>query len=468
MSMKISNIKGWKDIYSFTLIQTIKNKTFLVSFIILIVLGLISMPLVNLITSSGDDFDSTKKNPIEQVYVLNESAVTDLDFSGVAEQETLKHIKFRSTDESYDDLLKRIDEKENTSVVLHITEESGVNYIELVRASKGDVSKAYLQMLGTEIQTCFELSKLEQSGITDEQYAMVKSEISTGVYQADEDGKEVVEEDTSISQNDYWFIYAVLFVVMMINVMSGSQVATSIVSDKSSKVVETLLISVKPLAIIVGKVLAMLTAVIGQMVCLIVVIVISAVCNTKVVAGGMLGETVSGVDTTTMLSQYLNANILHNFNFINIILCLIVIGLGLILYGTFAGLAGATVSRLEEASEGLTLFSFVNIIGAYIGMGAASSLVEVGENAFVTFALICPISSPFILPGAVLLGKCNVGLIAIAILCQVIFISLLFRFVARVYEVLILHNGNRIGLKELFALSKSMKKNQKSVKIAQK
>ena len=47
----------------------------------------------------------------------------------------------------------------------------------------------------------------------------------------------------------------------MITIMASSKIATSIVMEKSSKVIEQLLISVKPLAIVVGKTLATLVAV---------------------------------------------------------------------------------------------------------------------------------------------------------------------------------------------------------------
>ena len=70
-------------------------------------------------------------------------------------------------------------------------------------------------------------------------------------------------------------MYALVFIGMMICMMTGSQVATSVVVEKSSKVVEYLLTTIKPLAIIVGKVLAMLCVVVTEIVGLIVVFAVS-------------------------------------------------------------------------------------------------------------------------------------------------------------------------------------------------
>ena len=85
---------------------------------------------------------------------------------------------------------------------------------------------------------------------------------------------------------------------------------------------------------------------------------------------------------------------------------------------------------------------------------ASGALMGNGVNTFVVFALLFPLSSPFILPGAILVGKASLLIIGIAIVLQGASIALLFRFVAKVYETLILHNGNTIKLKQLFQISK--------------
>ena len=79
------------------------------------------------------------------------------------------------------------------------------------------------------------------------------------------------------------------------------------------------------------------------------------------------------------------------------------------------------------------------------------------DNAFVTFALIFPISSAFLLPAALLIGKANVITAVIAIVVLLLSIALMFQFVAKVYETLILHNGSRIKMKEVIAMAKQTK-----------
>ena len=130
--------------------------------------------------------------------------------------------------------------------------------------------------------------------------------------------------------------------------------------------------------------------------------------------------------------------------------------LGMIFYATLAGLAGATVSRMEELGEGLVMFSITILIGLYIGIGAAASLLNAGDNPFAIFAMLFPISSPFLIPGAIVIGRAQIWVIVVAFVLLVGLVSLLFWFVSRVYEALIVYNGNRIKVGQLLNISNQL------------
>lgn len=442
--MKKSNLAGWKDVFSFTLVQTLKSKAFLISYIILITLSLISMPLVNKIFNSGNE-DVNAPSPIKKVYVYNSTSLQDIDFSKLLPEVNMNHILFETASEEYDALSKEV-EKETTSVILTITEDSNMISLHFLKASKGPVKDTHIQTLGNALAKQFQLLRINALGITDEQNAMLNAKIGTTVSAANVDGEVILKEDTSISMAEYWFIYGILFFVLMANMLSSTQIASSIVTEKSTRVVEYLLITVKPLALMVGKIIAMLFATLFQMVSMVIALFVSNRITSVINPGNSSG----------MLEQFLPKDIFQNINIVNILLCFILVMLGMIFYATLAGLAGATVSRIEELNEGLTLFTITNLIGVYIGIGASGTLVGAGINPFVIFAFLFPLSSPFILPGAILIGKATLPLMGIAIVLELVFILLLFRFVAKVYETLILHNGNTIKMKELIRLSKTV------------
>lgn len=443
--MKMSNLTGWKDVFSFTLIQTLKSKAFIISYVILIAIMMVSMPLVRLLTSGGNS-DTNSPSPVKKVYVNNKTTLPYMDFKEVLKDEKLSDITFEPMKEDYAVVSSRIEEKEHDSVILTLNESKDQYSLKFVRATKGPIKESSLRLLSNSISKEFEAFKLNALKIQDEQLAILKAEVKTKVSMAEVNGAEVIKEDTSISNSEYWFIYGILFVVMMVNIMASTQIASSIVTEKSTRVLEYLLTSVRPLALMVGKILSMLTVVLLQITSMMIILFLSNKVSTLISSSN--GETV--------LSQYLPKNIFQSLNLTNILFCLILIVLGMIFYATLAGLAGACVSRIEEINEGLALFTFANLIGAYVGMGAAGVLMSSGINGFVIFSFLFPLSSVFLLPGAILIGKVSLPIVAGAIVIQLIFIMLLFKFVAKVYETLILHNGNTIKIKQLIKISKTV------------
>lgn len=443
--MKKINITGWKDVFTFTLIQTLKSKAFIISYIIFIVLAMVSMPIISRITSSGRS-DMNGPSPVKKVYVNNETTLPNMDFREGIKDQRMSNITFEAIQENYDVVASRIEDKERESIILTISESEGNYSLNFIKAGSGPVNEKSLQLIADSIAAQFDIYKMNTLGITDKQLKMIHSSVTTKVSMADANGTLIIKEDTHISSSEYWFIYGILFIVIVVNNLAGTQIASSILTEKSTRVIEYLLTSVKPLAIMVGKIMAMLAVVLLQLISVTVILIVS----------NKISGALSFSNGESLISHYIPKNIFQNLNIINMVFCLILIVLGMIFYDALAGLAGATVSRIEELNEGLMLFNFVNMIGSYVGIGAAIMLIGKGINGFVIFSFLFPLSSPFILPGAILIGKTSLPLAAAAIVLQVMFIILLFRFVAKVYEKLILHNGNKIKIKELIKLSKAV------------
>ena len=445
--MKKDNLRGWKDVFSFTLFQTLKSKTYIVTLIIMMVIAMVSMPLMNIFLLNGET-EGPEKSVVEKVYLYNMTLYRNLDFESEL-TEAYQHVVFEDTVGDAAALETKIQEEERNSVILYLVEDEQNCYIQFMRSADGDVTNYELQMLGQYVQNAYTKAKIKLLGLTEEQMTFFETGVVASSSIVDTESA-VVLEDTSITQMEYWFIYGMMFIVLMICVMASSQVASSIVQEKSSKVIEYLLTSIRPLAVIVGKVLAMLVVVMIQMIAL----VLAGFVSTK------LGTLITG-ESSNAITQFMTPEMLESLNFGNIVLGLVVAGAGLVLYATLAGLCGATASRMEEASESLSLLTILSLVGFYIGFGAAGTLMATGDNAFVTFALIFPLSSSFLLPAALLVGKANFWIALIAIVVLALSIVLMFKFVAKVYEGLILHNGSRLKFKEVLAIAK----NEKSKKV---
>ena len=445
--MKKDSVRGWKDVFTFTLTQTLKSKTYIVTLIIMIVSAMISMPLMNIFLKSNT-MKGSEKSAVEKVYFFNMTLCRTLDFESEF-PESYRHILFEDVSGDVKALETKIQEEEQNAVILILMEDENYCYIQFVRSPDGDVTSYELQLLGQYIENAYTKAKVELLGLTDEQMKFFETSVVSVSGMVDTESAMEIQ-DTSITQGEYWFIYGMMFLILMICTVASAQVASSIVQEKSSKVIEYLLTSVRPLAIIVGKVFAMLVVVMIQMVAL----VLAGFISTKI------GTMVTG-DNTNVITQYMTPEMLESLNFGNIVLGLITAGAGMVLYATLAGLCGATASRMEESGESLTLLTMTSLVGFYIGFGAASSLMAAGDNMFVTFALIFPVSSAFLLPAALLVGKAETWIALVAIAVLLLSVVLMFRFVAKVYEGLILHNGTRLKMKDVFAMAKSASKTKK-------
>ena len=446
--MKKDNLRGWKNVFSFTLVQTLKSKAYIVTLVIMMVLAMVSMPLMNTFLLNGVE-EGPEKSAVEKVYLYNMTLCRNLDFESEL-TEGYQHIVFENTVGDMTALETKIQEEETTSVILYLLEDEKNCYIHFMRSPDGDVTNYELQMLGQYVQNAYTKAKVKLLGLTEEQVTFFETSVVASSSIVDTENA-IVLEDTSITEGEYWFIYGMMFVVLMVCVMAASQVASSIVQEKSTRVIEYLLTSVRPLAIIVGKVFAMLVSVMIQLVALVLAAFISM----------KLGEAISG-EGNNVIAQFMTPEMLASLNFVNIVLGLIVAGAGMVFFSILAGLCGATASRMEDANESLSLLTILSLVGFYIGFGAAGTLMASGDNAFVTFALIFPLSSSFLLPAALLVGKAELWITLVAIVVLLLSIVLMFGFVAKVYEGLILHNGNRLKMKEVFDMAKDSKKQKEN------
>lgn len=439
--MKKNSCRGWKDVFSFTLTQTLKSKPYLIAMVLLFVFSVLSMPLLGLITKNPVE-EGVVKSSITKAYLSNQTPYTELAVS--AELATgYEGIVIEPLTESEEIVTKRLAEEEFSAVLIYITENEMQANIRLLKSPEGPVKNYELQTLGESVQRAYQKARMTALGVTEEQLAYLSVQVLPSAGVIDTKQAEVVE-DTSITSGEYWFVYILMFVIVMVSIMSSTQVASSIVVEKSSKVLEYILISVRPLAIIVGKVLAMLVATLLQMLMLILGLVIS-----NKISVGITGE------ENNVLSQYLSPEIMSNLKPGNVVIGLVVAGIGMVLYATLAGLCGATVSRMEEVNECLTVFTVTMMVGFYIGIMAAGDMMASGMTTFSTFALLFPLSSAFLLPGALLVGRVDLWILLLSVLILIISVMAMFAFVAKVYEGLILHNGKRIRMKELFTIFKN-------------
>lgn len=211
----------------------------------------------------------------------------------------------------------------------------------------------------------------------------------------------------------------IVFLLYMSITTYGTLVAQGIVEEKSSRVVEILLSTVRPWQLLLGKVIGLGLVGLAQ---LLIIAVVGLVMATST---GLL--TLSGVATSTLLwgvLWYL---------------------LGFFLYATvFAG-AGSLVSRQEDAQSVLTPVTMVLVIGFVVGLNLL--LQSPDGNATQILSLI-PLFSPILMPGRIAAGTIAPWEIIVAIVLTLAAVALFTWLGGKIYQNAVLRTGSRITLKD--------------------
>ena len=448
--MKSNELRGTGDVFRFTLIQTLKSKAYIVSVVLLLITAIFTAPVMQLVRGGAAGSKKVETSNIKKAYVCNELLFLldgGAEITNLSGDEVFSKVDFELTTESFDSLSKRLEEEnDSTSVIIHpYIGTQGVT-IEVVRLSGGDVKNDECAALADVLCKNLDQYKKTMSGLSEEELKILAYNYEVEVNYITPEGDLTDDADKGIGGGQFGVAYILMFVVSMVCIMASTQVATAVVTDKSSRVVELLLTSVRPMALLLGKILAMLVATIGQMIALVIAVAVS----NKIT--GVIFNTES-----TYLTSLIPKGVLSNLTVANAVVSLTLIALGLVFYATLAGLCGAMVSKMEELQESLKYFTTISIVGMYAAIAAIISMQKSATNVFVKFCELFPLTSPMTTPGARIIGVApmSYALIAIAILLVLDYFTL--RFAAGVYEGLITNMGNRITIKDLFAMARNKK-----------
>ncbi|MCL2020206.1 MAG: ABC transporter permease [Oscillospiraceae bacterium] len=449
---------GWKQVFKFTYFQMIKSKAYIVSTVVIAVcltlmaVGLNFLPGM-LSGSLGELFGSSDGEiNIKTLYISDRSGIEPaLDFGFLSEQ----GIKIIPITESE---IEQVTTEVNTSlepVALVEIKKSDYGYNILASRPEheaqitADDCHSVLNLMSGVVWA----SHLISIGVPENSLGEVGVSINSQVTIA---GEALRNEFAVMIMNTALPMLSALILFMFI-ILYGQLTAQSIAMEKTSRVMETLLTSVRPLAIILGKVLGMGLASLTQF---FVLAAGGAIVSVIVAPFGMLGQVFGMVEISI---DDANMQMIHGafdeafsgFNAMSLVWIVIVFILGFIFYSLIAGLFGATVSRSEDLQAAMQPMALIGVLGFYMAyIAPAFSIESDNVNIIQRISYYLPISSPFALPAVIISGEMSMGGIIVSLFVLAVFCLLMLMFVSRVYEAIIMHTGSRIKIGTLFKLAK--------------
>lgn len=232
--------------------------------------------------------------------------------------------------------------------------------------------------------------------------------------------------------SNYWYCYGLVMIIFMIIIMYGSMVATSVTQEKSNRTMEVLVTSVDANLLFFAKVLAGAVAALIQSAVMLGTVLISYKINQDK-WGGMLNMVLD-----------IPANVLVVFA---------LFGIGGFLFYTFIyGAMGALVSKTEDINKSAGGVQMVIMIVYFITL---ASLTDV-DGIMIKVTSFLPVSSYSAMFARVAMGSVNTWEIVVSFIILVASIVVVGIIGAKIYRMGTLRYGNPIKLSNAF---KSIKEN---------
>ena len=210
------------------------------------------------------------------------------------------------------------------------------------------------------------------------------------------------------------------------------QVSTSITTEKTSKIVETLVTYTKARNIVLGKTFGIGLAGLIQLLLIVLISVVSI--NTFV--------------DKNMLSAFLDLSTITPTLGITIVVYFI---LGYMEYALLYALTGSFVSNPEEVKSAATPASLIAVISFYLAYFTITS----PTSSLNLISSMIPFSSPFSAPFRVMVGVATPRDMIISVLILIMTNILIAHIAIKVYTNAIINNGTKLSLKEIIKMYKT-------------
>ena len=232
--------------------------------------------------------------------------------------------------------------------------------------------------------------------------------------------------------------YFLTFLIYMFVLSYGSMVMQGVMEEKTSRIMELMVSSVKPFEMMMGKILGILCVGLFQMLIWFVTMVIFLLVLAAVMGDGSL------ISDIAMMKEVWSMVSTLPLGEMTLMFVLYFLG-GYILYTSYFAACGAAVNSQEDSGMFMTPMIFVMIFAMYAAMGSAENT----NGPLAVWTSLFPLTSPIVMmiriPFGVALWEEIVSLVilyATAFLCVAIG--------AKIYRVGILMYGKKPSLKEMW------------------
>ena len=446
--MRKGFLGGWEKVFRFSLSRTVSGKGWKLLTLIPALLLLICIPaLVLLLQDSGGEEEEAvwDRTSLRVVYVADETP-GELDFSllnglGDPLYSGLDYVPCASPE----DALARAS-GEPDSLVLSLRREGEDYRLRAVLPERSALDLREAEHYAAFLNGYFGAVLPLKSGLTPEQLAEIMEPVYSSTAQAaevlsgEESSGDAAGEIREIA--DIILPYLNVMLLYFLVLFYGQGVASSVVLEKQSKLMDTFLLSVRPEAMVLGKLLAGALAGILQVLAWIV----GAAGGVLLTSGLMrLIYPEAQMGFLVLLKQ------LGTLGFFapgpSILALLLIVG-GFLLYCSLAAVGGALAGKQADLGSTNSLFTTLLVASfliSILGKGSSSGQI-ISDASWMNYV---PFTAVLTLPSRLVLGEASL-LTGIVSLVIVLLFSLAIAMLAgRLYTLLAFRKGDPPKIKDI-------------------
>ncbi len=437
-------MKGIGTIFSFTFIQHVKQKGYRNVTIIVAVLCLL-LPAVIMPAIEYFGEDEAYESKIKKVFVVETGSKTDgrADYgilNGV-DPERFTDVVYE-TESSVEDAAKKA-EADGYAVVLAVGRQENEYGLDVLLPDETKLNKKDAEAYEAFLSGAFRYILVQKSELEATQIAEITMPIETMVRDnsvpADESDEYAAAKSVLAMLLPYLNIMVLYFMILAY----GQGTANTAIMEKTSKLMDLFLVSVKPKAMLLGKVFAT-TA--------------TGILQIFVWIGGLFGGFALGIHFTKMVNPKTSMALVQladtfgefsgMFTVPGVILALLMLAAGLLLYCSLAAIGGAVAEKPEDLSNTNMLFVMVLLISFFATLFAGGTGSDVPWDA-VTWQVWMPFTSILVAPTKILLGVMSIPEAAVSLGIVVATATLITVIAGKLYKMMSLYKGNPPGPKKL-------------------
>ena len=398
-------------VMKFTIKDMVKRKSFIISTLIILLLIVIGFNIPNIIKSiKGDDTN-------EKLLIIDNEDIFEGNLELIKQAGLDYEIEIGKA--TFDEVKDKIENEEIAEAIMVEKQEENVKIRYIVKNSTM-INKVPDDLVNTinSLYTNMQISKL---GLTEDELQSITPNFEFSLEQTE-------KEKASGNVLAMMLMSIVLFYAIY---FCAYQVSSSITTEKTSKIMETLVTSTSPRIIVLGKTIGIGVVGLLQM----IVIVGTALISAKMF---LEPELLNSILDMSNITPYLG------------IITIIYFILGYFAYALLYALTGSTVSKPEDIQSANTPVAILAVVGFYLSYFTMMN----PTSELNVFASLFPISSPFCMPFRIMMGLASGTDVAISIIILIVTILIIAKIAIKIYSNAILNYGTKMSFKDIVKMYK--------------